>query len=688
MTAIGGNARIPESFLFLPPFLLPPMSAFYVQHQGPPLASSTSKIRQEGFQIPNSSPSLNAPPSPNTPFDPQNVFFHGSHIFPNAFKKFNDSNSLDFSETLASMMATDPPEDHNRQLHNPRHHHTPASSVDFSTPQPQSQNQQPQHLFDISSFPSHLNNFRGTPDSGLGTESPVQHNFFGDPPLNHAVADYRHHSYNSTAHPPILPHLNNIRTASPSSSDLAYPSSPFSPPGNRTPSTVVHSQSRSRSRSRTATSAVRPPPTAGSSSGVAGANPSPGMAIVIPDIHSPPPPSPATSWMFSPSSQQTTFSLPDPTGGGFPPPFAPSQSLPMSGLVGDDKSGAQNGKDDAASKQAALLNEKRRRRRESHNAVERRRRDNINEKITELSTLIPDCLLVDQAGGPTGGSSTIAPFSSEFGGELNGDGPQALPAAGSGSGNQDEEGSLGGAALKANKGIILRKSVDYIRFASNVSGVSNLVTLIGAPRYLQQLVRAQSTRNRELEEELQHYRSRSSPPQNRPIDGFSHHNGNGMMQLSSDSPGSSNQFSLASHYLDFGALGTGAGNEDGFDANLGTLSVKEENSPHTHGNSSQSAEFNGHSPLPQTSGRRQSTSQSQLDSRSQMDGSPSAGGSGSNGSDLDEDDDGEAEEERGRNKVRSQARFQQHHPSTFGDFDVSALSEGDDESGGIRMDER
>lgn len=44
-------------------------------------------------------------------------------------------------------------------------------------------------------------------------------------------------------------------------------------------------------------------------------------------------------------------------------------------------------------KQALLANEKRRRRRESHNAVERRRRDNINEKISELATLIPECML-------------------------------------------------------------------------------------------------------------------------------------------------------------------------------------------------------------------------------------------------------------------------------------------------------
>ncbi|KAI9199841.1 helix-loop-helix DNA-binding domain-containing protein [Polychytrium aggregatum] len=59
------------------------------------------------------------------------------------------------------------------------------------------------------------------------------------------------------------------------------------------------------------------------------------------------------------------------------------------------------------------MQEKRRRRRESHNAVERRRRDNINEKIQELATLLPD-------------------FASD---------PQNKP----------------------NKGVILRKSVEYIR---------------------------------------------------------------------------------------------------------------------------------------------------------------------------------------------------------------------------------
>ncbi|KAK5827279.1 Myc-type, basic helix-loop-helix domain-containing protein, partial [Linnemannia elongata] len=91
---------------------------------------------------------------------------------------------------------------------------------------------------------------------------------------------------------------------------------------------------------------------------------------------------------------------------------------------------------------ALLMNEKRRRRRESHNAVERRRRDNINEKIQELSTLLPE-IYVDSANKP-------------------------------------------------NKGVILRKSVDYIR-------------------HLQQLVTSQNNRNQELEAQLRARNGAVSP---------------------------------------------------------------------------------------------------------------------------------------------------------------------------------
>lgn len=76
--------------------------------------------------------------------------------------------------------------------------------------------------------------------------------------------------------------------------------------------------------------------------------------------------------------------------------------------------------------------DKKRKRRESHNAVERRRRDNINERILELSTLLPE---------------------------------------------RD--------ASKNNKGTILRKSVDHIRllhervgqYQQRVQGLENMLNL-------------------------------------------------------------------------------------------------------------------------------------------------------------------------------------------------------------------
>ncbi|KAI8911077.1 helix-loop-helix DNA-binding domain-containing protein [Gorgonomyces haynaldii] len=79
------------------------------------------------------------------------------------------------------------------------------------------------------------------------------------------------------------------------------------------------------------------------------------------------------------------------------------------------RSNASNSVEEDPNQRATVdaINEKRRRRRESHNAVERRRRDHINEKIQELSSLLPE-------------------FASD-------------------------------AQNKPNKGVILRRSVEYIR---------------------------------------------------------------------------------------------------------------------------------------------------------------------------------------------------------------------------------
>lgn len=62
------------------------------------------------------------------------------------------------------------------------------------------------------------------------------------------------------------------------------------------------------------------------------------------------------------------------------------------------------------------LSEKRRRRRESHNAVERRRRDNINERIGELASLIPGVLF--ECDGPLAVPGTTPPAGSAPGPNL------------------------------------------------------------------------------------------------------------------------------------------------------------------------------------------------------------------------------------------------------------------------------
>ena len=66
-----------------------------------------------------------------------------------------------------------------------------------------------------------------------------------------------------------------------------------------------------------------------------------------------------------------------------------------------------------------------------------------------------------------------------------------------------------GGIVKANKGMVLRKSVEYIKYASLHSHmaflVGKLTSATSTLRYLQQLVSAQASRNRDLEQEVQVY---------------------------------------------------------------------------------------------------------------------------------------------------------------------------------------
>ncbi|MBW0523522.1 hypothetical protein O181_063237 [Austropuccinia psidii MF-1] len=134
------------------------------------------------------------------------------------------------------------------------------------------------------------------------------------------------------------------------------------------------------------------------------------------------------------------------------------------------------------------LNEKRRKRRESHNAVERRRRDNINERISELASLLPSCMLEPKLLSPgsqeSGSMMKMLQEEDEATTELNQSNitpSSSLPT--------DSLLPPGNCANhnKPNKGIILAKSIDYIR-------------------YLKDLLELQLQRNSELESELEKIR--------------------------------------------------------------------------------------------------------------------------------------------------------------------------------------
>ncbi|EFP84009.1 uncharacterized protein PGTG_09722 [Puccinia graminis f. sp. tritici CRL 75-36-700-3] len=127
--------------------------------------------------------------------------------------------------------------------------------------------------------------------------------------------------------------------------------------------------------------------------------------------------------------------------------------------------------------QKLVLNEKRRKRRESHNAVERRRRDNINDRITELAGLLPTCLL----------DTVVTPNESGMMMVVNEEPSQA----------DDSQGLNSASHTKPNKGMILAKSVDYIK-------------------HLKHLLELQSQRNTELEAELKRVRSGTEPHQEDP----------------------------------------------------------------------------------------------------------------------------------------------------------------------------
>ncbi|EPQ53724.1 HLH-domain-containing protein [Gloeophyllum trabeum ATCC 11539] len=486
--ALAAAADVAQSTLALPTPPPPPpprlptdiMSFFPAQAHASP-QYKPAPIRQEGF-----SP---AGDHPSPPFD------LALPAVPDAFRKF--SAASDFGDELASLMVHSPPpppqhlsNERSTQSHSPDSHHYPHD---------EQYRAHTHNIFDISAPHANGNNSHNNNNNGFPTH-------FSLPPPSHLAQLPPHSastSLNLNAHTPIHdahPHHHqqsfhpNFNSTLPAlNSSLRFEPEPADPTANNANNnTYDFAQHRSRSRSR----GPGPGPTRTASTtrqkrnSVSGTSPPPRPGIVIPGRAVP------QAWFggdFLPT--------PDSLGG-----FGFSGGM-LGGMVnGGGGGGGVNGmmvgsigvspkdvglmgvmmkdEDDVAAKQAALASEKRRRRRESHNAVERRRRDNINEKISELATLIPECMLDVNAPASTPTESDL----------LSPPEPPTPGGAAEKDKDKDKEDKDGeGAGVKANKGMILRKSVEYIR-------------------YLQQLVSAQASRNRDLEQQLQAYRAGSAPP--------------------------------------------------------------------------------------------------------------------------------------------------------------------------------
>ncbi|GAA5953689.1 hypothetical protein JCM21900_001703 [Sporobolomyces salmonicolor] len=157
----------------------------------------------------------------------------------------------------------------------------------------------------------------------------------------------------------------------------------------------------------------------------------------------------------------------------------PASAPPATGMAAASKKskGLEDVQEEDGDGKNDPLSEKRRKRRESHNAVERRRRDNINDRISELALLLPETFLAgsssDQANdtpaSPALGVGALSLVSPPPGvAAVLGTSPSSAPGSGYMNGAPAGNGAGGaGAVMKPNKGVVLAKSVEYIRYLQN-----------------------------------------------------------------------------------------------------------------------------------------------------------------------------------------------------------------------------
>ncbi|KAI0136273.1 bHLH family transcription factor [Xylariales sp. AK1849] len=296
-------------------------------------------------------------------------------------------------------------------------------------------------------YPAQMNGYSNTPD-GDPIQSPFVHSFGGQPQFQHMQRP----SFGTSLQSPISyagsPHATNEADGD------------FLNTKARTRLTQAQAQAMQRKTSNT-----RSPMTPGTAAAMAsfpvGSHESPGFGaqpIRTPSAHHDK--SPSGQWMATPQSMSSV------PGSGLSSPMQNGYSHPhMAGIMQNNGTSlpARMG---GPTTTVRTQEDKRKKRRESHNAVERRRRDNINERIQDLSKLVPLHRLEDekikkllQSGTPLSPSLTGI---SQPGQATSGlAGPGAKRATGAGNittGLPIEEKDKG-----PNKGDILNGAVSWTR---------------------------------------------------------------------------------------------------------------------------------------------------------------------------------------------------------------------------------
>lgn len=227
-------------------------------------------------------------------------------------------------------------------------------------------------------YPSQINGYSNTPD-GEPIQSPFVHSYSGQNAFHHMQRP----GFSASLQSP-LPYSGSPHAGNEAESDFL----------NAKPrARLTQAQAQAMSRKASNTRSPLTPSTATAMAGLTvGSHESPAgfgaQPIRTSGAHHEK--SPSNQWMATPKSLS---SFP---GSGLSSPLQNGYAHPQ--LAGMMQNAGQSlpARMGGPGATVKTQDDKRRRRRESHNAVERRRRDNINERIQDLATLVPGHRLDDE----------------------------------------------------------------------------------------------------------------------------------------------------------------------------------------------------------------------------------------------------------------------------------------------------